>query len=311
MGEDWVGLGPVHTATGSLSRDGGTPVGWGQEVREMGQSLPSLPLGSPLSDLQLPAERQAEEPNLEHHHVDLPLHRPGHPGLPVLPGVVRPDPLPARAEDVLGAGDATLLVLPQLGAPLGAAFPITPGGRSATPRPAGHPSYQELLLPGCMEEWPMSFSAPLATFLLSVAKADRAGPRFLREAGPSVASPGRLWARGHCQWAWLSGETWGGVRSSCHSSHAPASHTGHSCTETALCTVWTGQSNSRGRPVPQPRVQALQLDCLFHPLPWGKRPHKRILHTHKRAWFNRILLHLWIRPGLWHCLTLQNIGCRS
>lgn len=52
-------------------------------------------MSSSLSGVQLHHERQATEPRVQRHHVGVSLPRSGCPGVPVLPGVVRPDTLPS------------------------------------------------------------------------------------------------------------------------------------------------------------------------------------------------------------------------
>ncbi len=48
------------------------------------------------SGVQLRHERQAEEPGVEHHHVDVSVHRSGSARVSVLCGVVRSDPVPSH-----------------------------------------------------------------------------------------------------------------------------------------------------------------------------------------------------------------------
>lgn len=48
------------------------------------------------SGVQLHSERQAPEPRVQRHHVGVSVHRPGRPGVSLLSGVVRPDPLPSH-----------------------------------------------------------------------------------------------------------------------------------------------------------------------------------------------------------------------
>lgn len=48
------------------------------------------------SAVQLRHERQAEEPGVEHHHVDVSVHRAGRARVSVLCGVVRSDPVPSQ-----------------------------------------------------------------------------------------------------------------------------------------------------------------------------------------------------------------------
>lgn len=49
-----------------------------------------------LSGFQLHPEWQAPEPRVQRHHVGVSLRGPGRPGVSVLSGVVRPDPLPSH-----------------------------------------------------------------------------------------------------------------------------------------------------------------------------------------------------------------------
>lgn len=48
------------------------------------------------SGVQLHSERQAPESRVQRHHVGVSVHWPGRPGVSLLSGVVRPDPLPSH-----------------------------------------------------------------------------------------------------------------------------------------------------------------------------------------------------------------------
>lgn len=60
-----------------------------------------------LSGIQLHPEWQAPEPRVQRHHVGVSLRRPGRPGVPVLSGVVRPDPLPAHRGTCTTCGNSS------------------------------------------------------------------------------------------------------------------------------------------------------------------------------------------------------------
>lgn len=65
----------------------------------------SLPLARslPPSGVQPNHERQAAEPRVQRHHVGVSLPRTGRSGVSVLPGVVRPEALPAHRGTYLTA----------------------------------------------------------------------------------------------------------------------------------------------------------------------------------------------------------------
>ncbi|XP_017831576.1 sterol O-acyltransferase 2 isoform X2 [Callithrix jacchus] len=88
---------------------GGKPERQGTDIWSWSENLSSCTRNVELHDA-----RPVHRPSVERADVDHAVSGPGNPGQPVLPGVVCTSALPLNPDNLLGAGDTSILVLPYL-----------------------------------------------------------------------------------------------------------------------------------------------------------------------------------------------------